>query len=99
MAEKADERLTITVAQAARILGISRGLAYQMAREGTIPTLRFGRRIVVPWKAMECLLQKPGDANLRRSSNEEGGARRGQNSMGQLSAKDAGPERRLHLEN
>jgi len=48
---------------------------------------------------MERLLQEPADANLRRLSNEEGGARRSQNSTGQLSAKDARPERRLHLEN
>lgn len=99
MAEKADKRLTITVAQAARMLGIGRGLAYEMARQGTLPTLRFGRRLVVPRKAMERLLQEPGDANLRRLSNEEGGARRSQNSTGQLSAKDARPERGLHLEN
>lgn len=99
MAEKDDERLTITVAQAARMLGISRGLAYEMARQGTIPTLRFGRRIVVPCKAIERLLQESCDANLRRLSNEEGGARRGQNIRGQLSTKDARVESRLHLEN
>ena len=55
-----EDRLTVTVSQAARILGISRGLAYQMAREGKIPTLRFGKRIVVPRKAIERLLQEPG---------------------------------------
>jgi len=69
--EKDDETLTITVAQAARMLGISRGLAYEMARQGTIPTLRFGRRLVVPRKAIERLLQEPGVVNSNRTSSEK----------------------------
>jgi len=54
-----EKRLTITVGEAGRILGISRGLAYQMAREGRIPTIRFGRRLVVPKTAIEHLLREP----------------------------------------
>jgi len=54
-----DQRLTITVEEAGRILGISRGLAYQMAREGRIFTIRFGKRLVVPKWAIEHLLQQP----------------------------------------
>lgn len=67
--EMEEERLTVTVEQAARILGISRGLAYQMAREGRIPTLRFGKRIVVPRKAIERLLQEPSVANSHYSGH------------------------------
>lgn len=33
---------------AARVLGISRNSAYRAAAEGTIPTLKFGSRMVVP---------------------------------------------------
>jgi len=65
-----EDRLTVTVSQAARILGISRGLAYQMAREGKIPTLRFGKRIVVPRKAIERLLQEPGVAKSNDSGSD-----------------------------
>lgn len=54
-----EKRLTITVEEAGRILGISRGLAYQMAREKRIPTIRFGKRIVVPKWAIDHLLQEP----------------------------------------
>lgn len=39
---------TLTIEQAAEILQISRGSAYAAAREGTIPTIRVGRRLVVP---------------------------------------------------
>ena len=56
------KRLTVTVEEAGRILGISRGLAYQMAREGKIPTIRFGKRLVVPMWAIEHLLQEPQEA-------------------------------------
>jgi Helix-turn-helix domain len=33
-------RLTYTVEEAGQVLGISRGLAYEMVREGTLPSLR-----------------------------------------------------------
>ena len=51
------ERLTLTVEQAGELLGISRALAYEMARTGKLPTLRFGKRIVVPKKAIENMLE------------------------------------------
>lgn len=50
-------RLTYTVEETAQALGISRGLAYEMVREGTLPSLRLGeRRIVVPRAALDSLL-------------------------------------------
>ena len=50
------ECLTISVDAAARILGISRGLAYSMIHEKRIPALHFGRCIRVPRYALEQLL-------------------------------------------
>lgn len=41
-------RLTLTVEEAVDVLGISRSLGYELARQGKIPILRLGRRIVVP---------------------------------------------------
>jgi excisionase family DNA binding protein len=41
-------RLTLTVEEAAELLGISRALAYEAVRRGEIPSLRIGRRILVP---------------------------------------------------
>jgi excisionase family DNA binding protein len=43
-----DSRLTISVEDAARLLGISRGLAYEAARRGDLPVIRLGRRLLVP---------------------------------------------------
>ena len=53
------ERLTLTVEEAGELLGISRALAYEMARTGRLPTLRFGKRIVVPKKGVESMLERP----------------------------------------
>lgn len=72
MDNEPQKKLTITVPEAARTLGISRGLAYQMAREGTLPVLRFGRRLVVPWAAIERLLQEADTATLPHSVEEVG---------------------------
>ena len=38
----------MTVPVAGRLLGLSKNKAYQAAANGEIPTLRFGKRIVVP---------------------------------------------------
>ena len=51
------ERLTYSVPEAARVLGLSRMAAYQAVSEGTIPAIRIGRRILVPRRALERLLE------------------------------------------
>lgn len=50
------ERLTVTVEEAARLLGISRGSAYLAAKTGQLPTIRVGKRLIVPVRALERLL-------------------------------------------
>jgi excisionase family DNA binding protein len=59
---RADQRLTISVEEAGRLLGISRGLAYELVNRGDIPSVRLGRRIVVPRRALDRLLALPDDA-------------------------------------
>jgi excisionase family DNA binding protein len=41
-------RPTITIDEAAALLGVCRASMYQAAREGQCPTVRIGRRILVP---------------------------------------------------
>lgn len=50
------ERLTLTVEEAAELLGISRALAYNLAKRGDLPCVRLGRRLIVPREALERLL-------------------------------------------
>jgi excisionase family DNA binding protein len=57
-----DPRLTISVEEAGQLLGISRGLAYELVSRGDIPSIRLGRRIVVPRRALDQLLDIPDDA-------------------------------------
>jgi excisionase family DNA binding protein len=45
-----------TINEAARMLGISRGSAYEAAKRGEIPTIRIGRRLLVPLAALERML-------------------------------------------
>jgi excisionase family DNA binding protein len=59
---KANQRRTVSVEEAARLLGISRGHAYALVDRGEIPGLRLGRRIVVPLGAIDRLLNVPDDA-------------------------------------
>lgn len=59
-----NSRLTLTVNEAAKMLGISRGLAYEMVKTGKIPSVHFGKRILVPRRALERLLAEPKPLNL-----------------------------------
>lgn len=47
---------TLSVEQAASRLGISRSTAYECVRNGSIPSLRFRRRIVIPAAVIDQLL-------------------------------------------
>ena len=53
----AEEVLTITVEQAGKRLGIGRSGAYAAAARGQLPTIQFGRRLVVPLAALNKLLE------------------------------------------
>ena len=45
-------RATISVEEAATLLGIGRSAAYEAARRGQLPTQRLGRRLFVPVPAL-----------------------------------------------
>jgi excisionase family DNA binding protein len=48
-----DEGATVSVERSSRYLGVSRAFAYQMAREGQLPTIKLGaRRVRVPTAAL-----------------------------------------------
>ncbi len=60
MQEKSSKR-TVTVEEAARILGIGRSAAYEGVHTGYIPAVRVSpRRLVVPIAALEAMLGSAG---------------------------------------
>jgi excisionase family DNA binding protein len=58
---------TISVEQAGRVLGVSRRSAYRAAERGQIPTVRVGRRLLVPTHRLLDLLGLPADELLART--------------------------------
>ena len=51
-----EDRLTLTVEEAGTLLGISRAFAYEAVRRGEIPSIRIGRRVLVPKVALQRML-------------------------------------------
>lgn len=47
------DALTLSVPEAAQLLGVGRNHLYEMVGSGEIPHLRFGRRIRIPRSALE----------------------------------------------
>jgi excisionase family DNA binding protein len=51
---------TLTIPEAGKELGIGRAAAYEAARRGQIPTIRIGRKLLVPLGALERMLEMAG---------------------------------------
>ena len=50
-------RLVLSVAETAEALGISDDLVYELMHRGQLPSLTFGRRKVVPRRAIDLVIQ------------------------------------------
>lgn len=62
--------LVLSVEQAGELLGLSRGLMYESVRSGQIPSLRIGRRILIPRAALQRLLDEAGTTNSIRPTSK-----------------------------
>lgn len=58
-------RLTVSVAEAARMLGIGRTMAYRCVRTGELPAVNLGGRILIPVVALENLVGSWADGDGR----------------------------------
>jgi excisionase family DNA binding protein len=70
--------MTLTIEEAAAVLGISRALAYELVKRGELPSLRLGRRVVVLRKALEAFVEavtrtsaSPAGRRLMRTNREK----------------------------
>lgn len=57
------DRLVYTVEEAATLLGLSRSFAYEAVQRGDIPSMRIGKRILVPKGALERWLTNVADSS------------------------------------
>ena len=46
--DKTDTRLTLTVEEAAKLLGVSRIKGYELAHSEGFPAMRLGRKLLIP---------------------------------------------------
>ena len=61
MSIRADnESLAVSVAEAARLLGIGRTLAYRCVQTGELPSITLGGRILIPRAALEQIVTLGG---------------------------------------
>lgn len=67
-----DERepLVYSPDEARKLLGISRGLIYEAISIGRIPSIRIGRRIIIPRSGLERLLNEGIDAKFREEDGK-----------------------------
>ena len=70
-----DSRLVVTIAEAAKLLGISRSFAYELVKRGELPVVRLGRRQLVPKESLSQLMEssKSSAINALNSRNRVGG--------------------------
>ena len=64
---RVEDKVVLTVEEAAELLRISRTTAYEAVRRGEIPALHIGRRLLIPVQAILRLL------NAESSTSDGGG--------------------------
>ena len=48
-----NEKLTLSVEEAGKLLGVSRQVAYRLIHRPDFPTIQIGRRVLIPKKQLE----------------------------------------------
>jgi excisionase family DNA binding protein len=61
--------LLVSVPEAARLLGIGTTFGWAMVRSGDMPTVRLGRRVLVPRAALERLARTHGSDETAQESD------------------------------
>ena len=54
-----EEKLTVSVTEAAKLLGLSRNSAFEAARRGDLPVVRVGRRLLVSRRRLLEMIDGP----------------------------------------
>lgn len=62
-------QLTMSIEEARRCLGIGRSLMYEAVRKKEIPSIRLGRRLLIPKHALQEMLNKSQDNSKFRDTD------------------------------
>ena len=73
-ADQQPVRLTYSVEEAAKLLGISRAFAYKCIKSGEIPHIRIGGRILVSKSALHLFVDGPRAAAEAPTQRDQGAA-------------------------
>ena len=65
-----EHKLVYSVVEVGELLGIGRSKAYELVRSGTIPSLRLGRRIVIPKLALSRFLAECAHQNADEAGHQ-----------------------------
>ena len=65
------ERIAVSVNEARRAIGLSRTSMYQAIRTGRIPSIRIGRRILIPVSSLAHLLDQAGAETIPDEAAEK----------------------------
>lgn len=65
-----EKKLAYSVMETASMLGIGKTLAYELVRKGKIPSIKLGRRIIIPRMAIENLLYNRHTQDIRPENKE-----------------------------
>lgn len=59
------ETLGVSVPRAGRTIGLGRNASYEAAKRGDLPTIKIGRRLIVPLEALKRMLgsARPNDTS------------------------------------
>jgi len=71
MGDSEREHLVYSPDEARKLLKISRGLIYEAISTGRIPSIRIGRRILIPRIGLERLLNEGVDAKFREEDGKD----------------------------
>lgn len=53
-----NEKLTLSIEEAGKLLGVSRQTAYLLTHRADFPVLRIGRRVLIPRKQLEAWMDR-----------------------------------------
>ncbi|APH13019.1 helix-turn-helix domain-containing protein [Dehalococcoides mccartyi] len=58
--EGQDEKCTLSVQEVAKLLGVSKSMIYELVHTGQIHSIRFVRRILLPKRKLEEIIERLG---------------------------------------